>query len=254
MSSAGGRDQIARSIWLNGLQAYEAPLPQLFMRLVHGAETVFDVGANSGLYAILAALSESRCRVVSFEPFPVAVESLKANLAANHLNDRVTVVNAAAGEAAGETSLFIPEKSFGDVLETSASLVKEFRPKHSEVLKVEVDTLDGYVARHQMPRVSVIRADVEGAEHLVLQGSPEILETHRPYVFVEILADVSASYLERSRQKAGYRAMCIGTNTLTMQQEVKCVPGSFNHLWYPPENHSKVLAAAAELGLQVAGE
>jgi hypothetical protein len=155
------------------------------------------------------------------------------------------------GSSVGERELYIPEKHFGDVLETSASLVVNFRPKHSEVLKVRVEMLDEYVPRNQIDHVSVIRADVEGAEHLVLEGAPEILGTHRPFVFVEVLADISATYIERCRAKAGYRTMCIGINSLTEQEQVKCVPQSPNQLLYPPESHEKVVAAAAALGLSI---
>ena len=197
--SDNGRDQIARNIWVHGLLAYEAPLPELFMRLVKGAQTVLDVGANSGLYAILAALTEPRCSVISFEPLPEALKCLRANLRANQLEARVTVVEAAAGSSQGQMDLFIPENKFGEVLETSASLVREFRPKHSNIIKVRVETLDDYVAANCKSRVSILRADVEGAEHQVLQGATEILKNHRPLVFVEVLADITATYLEPIR-------------------------------------------------------
>jgi FkbM family methyltransferase len=254
MLSSGGRDQIVRSIWLNGLDSYEAPLPKLFMRLVQGADAIFDVGANSGLYAILAALTDKRCRIFSFEPFPDVLNSLRANIAANQLTERVTVVAAALGDTPGETNLFIPEKAYGDALETSASLVKEFRKSHSEVLKVQVLKIDDFVVQNNITNVSLIRAEVEGAEHLVMQGATNVLQQHRPYVFVEVLADISATYLERSRAKAGYRAMYIGENTLTPEKEVKCMPRSPNHLWYPPERHTALMQAAAECGIQVIGD
>jgi FkbM family methyltransferase len=254
LAGAGGRDLIAQEIWFYGLASYESPLPRLFMRLVQGAETVLDVGANSGLYAVLAALSESRCRVIAFEPFPPALASLRTNLAINHLTQRVEVVGAAVGKSGGETDLFIPESNPGGAIETSASLIKEFRTKHSEIIKVPVVALDDYVVRNQLSKVSVIRADVEGAEHFVLQGAMTILETHRPYVFVECLSDISAKYLEQVRARVGYKAMCIGTSSLSVQPEVKCVFQNFNHLWYPPEKHAKVLAAAEELGLEIIGD
>ena len=38
LSSQNGHDQIARSIWLNGLDAYEAPLPAIFVRLVRALQ------------------------------------------------------------------------------------------------------------------------------------------------------------------------------------------------------------------------
>lgn len=241
ISSADGTDQIARAIWVNGLSEYESPLPAMFTWLVRGAGTVLDVGANSGLYAILAATAERKCRVFSFEPFPEALEWLKTNLRANQLEDRVVVVDAAVGDLSGTSKLFIPEKQSANALETSASLVQTFRKKHSAVIDIRVEALDDYVARNNISSVDLLRADVEGAEHLVLQGGIRILKEHRPFCFVEVLADITATYLERIRSKVDYGVFSLGRNGLTSLAQVRCVFGQFNQLWYPLEKRESRL-------------
>jgi FkbM family methyltransferase len=251
ISSARGNDHVARTIWLDGLLGYETPMPELYMRLVRGADTILDVGANTGLYAILAGLTEPRCRVVSFEPLPDAIRCLKANIKSNGLEHQVTVVEAAVGVEVGTAQFFIPEKNFGDTIEQSASLVKEFREKHSAVLDVKVETVDNYVATHQPAKISMIRADVEGAEHLVLGGARKTLQTHRPTVFVEVLADVTAGYLEPIRAEAGYCVLAIGDGTLTELPAVRRFSvDNFNQLWFPPESRPQIERIAEDLKMK----
>jgi FkbM family methyltransferase len=249
MLSANGNDHIVRSLWVGGLANYEAPLPRLYMRAVRGAKVVLDVGANSGLYAVLGATAETNCRVFSFEPLPDALKWLRANLEENHLTDRVTVVEAAAGDQNGTADLWLPEKWYGDVLETSASLNGGFRKRHAGKITVKVVTLDNYVRDAGIERVSILRADVEGAEHLMLKGAGEILRLHRPLVFLEVLPGNAAGLLEPFRAQADYRAVSLSPDELVELPHVQCIGDHYNQLWYPPERRAEVEAIAADLNM-----
>lgn len=253
MFSADGNDQIVRSLWLHGLMRYEAPLPALFMRIAQGAQTILDVGANSGLYAIVAALVEPRCQVHAFEPFPPALKWLQANLNLNGLQKRVTVVPAAAGSELGMADLFIPAKAYGNTLETSSSLNGRFRAKHSEVLKVKVVPLDDYVHEARIAKVSILRADVEGAEHLMMGGATGILRDHRPMMFLEVLSPIGADQLEPFRARFGYRAAFLTDAGLIDMPRVACRFGSFNQLWYPEERRHEVALAADDVKMPLLG-
>jgi len=54
MYCADANDQTARLIWLLGFSHFEKPLPDLYARLIRGADYIINVGANSGFYAIIS--------------------------------------------------------------------------------------------------------------------------------------------------------------------------------------------------------
>ena len=90
---------------------------------------------------------------------------------------------------------------------------------------------------------------MEGAEHSVLEGGISTLKRDRPLVFVEILADISATYIERVREKLSYQVASLSPNGITIRETVVCTPKHFNHLLFPPEARQMIQAIAAEIGL-----
>ena len=53
-------------------------------------------------------------------------------------------------------------------------------------ISVNIDTLDNWWRSQGSPRVDIIKIDTEGSELLVLEGGEELLQTHRPLLFIEI--------------------------------------------------------------------
>ena len=83
-TSGGERDTIAALVHANGLASYESPTPAIFAGLVGEAEgVVLDIGANTGIYTLLAAAASPAVRVCAFEPVAAPRELLRANLACN---------------------------------------------------------------------------------------------------------------------------------------------------------------------------
>lgn len=253
MSSMDGRDHIVRAIWSHGLERYESPLPRVYLRAIRGATVIVDVGANSGLYAVLGAVAERAAHVYSFEPLPEALASLRENVAINELSSRVTVVPAAAGSENGTAELYVPVKRFGNTIETSASLNRGFRKEHSAKIKVDVATIDSFLENVSAPRVDVIRIDVEAGEHFVLGGAGKTLDECRPLVFVEVLSDSSARLLAPFRARHGYTAISLERSRLVVLPEVVRTPCSDNELWWPQERISDVHQFADDVGLPLIG-
>ena len=75
-----GRDAIASAIYWRGLEAWEPETFRILDRILPTADVVFDVGANSGLFALYAALERPQCRVLAFEPTPSSSASLARNI------------------------------------------------------------------------------------------------------------------------------------------------------------------------------
>ena len=118
-------------------------MPQVFLYSLEQAQQLIDVGANSGLYSIIAALGFPDLIVHAFEPFPTALKWFEANMeldANRPIKQQIKVIKKAIGNTLGTAQLYIPIPRFGAILETSASLSSEFRDQHSESLTVDLIT------------------------------------------------------------------------------------------------------------------
>lgn len=128
-----------------------------------------DIGAHMGTHTIwLAAVCG--CRVISYEPVPELAAMLRANVEANHLQDRVQVIECALSDHAGQGEMVNPGINSGQ-----SRLVP--RPGGS----VEIRTLDSF----SWLDVALMKIDVEHHEMRVLAGGDETVKRWMPLLFVE---------------------------------------------------------------------
>jgi FkbM family methyltransferase len=132
----------------------------------------FDVGANAGLFAISAAKKIGGKTVFAFEPCFSTCELLKRNLALNRLAD-VNVIQTALGDSVGEGVLQINVRG-RDGLNT---LGQATHPDSKVVGQenVRITTLDAFVREHNVPRVDIMKVDIEGAELMMFRGARDLL-------------------------------------------------------------------------------
>ena len=173
---------------------YETPLPILVMASIARTEGAFcDVGANIGIYSILATKTRHDLLVHAFEPLPAARQALINNLRANGTLGRVIIEPIALSDIDGSASLHIPDAGHG-LLETSASLEASFKDVASSI-EVPVRTLDSL----RLPSFSVIKADIEGHETAFIRGATRTLSEDRPLVYAEMLSGASKQFFSLSK-------------------------------------------------------
>lgn len=244
-------DQIAWRLWAHGWDGFERPLPDLFALCAREARTVLDVGANSGLYALIAASVSDCSQVHAFEPLPSAQTFLRHNIELNRLSHRIKMAAVAVADTDGQAELFVPSGNEG-LLEMSASLNSTFRPKHSAVLSVPVVTLDTYASQHKLARVDLLKVDVESQEHRVLAGAGKMLAKDRPIVFLEVLADANIDALDGLRQRFDYRAVAARPDGIAHLDGIASDAETVNQILCPAERLDDLaaLARAARLPVQ----
>src|ERR1017187_7119511 len=82
-----GKDRIAIKLARRGLWGYEGETIRIFLALVKEAQTVIDIGATTGLFALLAAKVKPACQVWAFEPVPFIFDMLLKNIRLNQLDN-----------------------------------------------------------------------------------------------------------------------------------------------------------------------
>lgn len=145
-------------------------------RLVFG--TVIDVGANKGQFAAYAARRWPKAQIACFEPLPTPRARLRAILEW-YARGRSRVYEAACGAAAGEATMHVATREDSSSLLPLAERQKTmFGMDEAALLTVPVRRLDEQLDGSALTRPILLKIDVQGFEHEVLEGAANLL----PYV------------------------------------------------------------------------
>lgn len=145
----------------------EGPYEYNDIRLKNG-DTVFDMGANYGLFSSLALSKD--CNVFAFEPTKRVNDLYLKRLEGIYPN--LKVVSAAVSNKTGMANFYNFEvnSSSNGIIET----------KSDSVILVPTISIDEFVSQNKIKNVDFIKADIEGAERLMLEGATETLREFAP--------------------------------------------------------------------------
>ena len=141
-------------------------------RYLRPKDVFLDVGANIGVYTLLAVSQVGdEGKVLAFEPGPAALERLRENISLNSIT-AVSVYPCALGEVAG----------VADFLSScdTTNRIRTQEDADQPVIQTQVKRLDDLVA---VP-CALGKMDVEGAEPLALRGAVRLLKEANPPVWL----------------------------------------------------------------------
>jgi len=135
-------------------------IEEIALRIEKG-DVVFDIGAHSGYHAVhFAAKAGPEGQVIAVDANPACFQFLQENAAANpHL--RVIPVLAAVSNWNGKMGIVYEKDAYARSLRIG-------KQEGNLSAEVEVLTLDSLQSRYVSP--NLIKIDVEGEEHKVLEG------------------------------------------------------------------------------------
>lgn len=178
---------------------YESPLGLAFIQSMYvhhlqalltvkdkSIETVVDVGANIGNFTLLTNKVFGPKKIYSFEPIPLTFKSLEKNC--KKLKN-VELQNTALSNNIGKALMDF------SVNESDVSRFTGDTEIKNEKSTIEVDTLtlDEFVKSKRIPKIDLLKIDVESFENLVLEGSKSSLKNVR-YLFIEITIKNNRNY------------------------------------------------------------
>ena len=133
--------------------------------------TVFDVGAHLGQTTLHFRKVFPHAQVHSFEPIPQNFTKLQRNVAGK---DRIKVNQKALGSSPGSAFMEI-----GDSDQTHAirSRSQNEPAEATQSPKVELGTIDTYLAKEGIASIDLLKIDVEGYELEVLKGATKALQS-----------------------------------------------------------------------------
>lgn len=168
--------QVAVKYLVDFLRGTLEPELALLPALIGRGQRAIDVGGNRGTYAFRLARLGARIEV--FEPNPVCLNVLK-HWAQGRANIHVHAV--ALSNRSGVATLHIPIGAAGVEHDASAS-IEHSSPGAVRDEVVPLATLDSF----GFADAALIKIDVEGHEHAVIEGATQTIAKARPALLVEI--------------------------------------------------------------------
>lgn len=176
-------DSIGRALYWRGIDGWETETINIYCRLAKQSRVIVDVGANVGVYTLIACAVNQQARVYAFEPVPQIYQRLANNVHLNQWQNRCTLKDIAVSNQSGRAQFHVPHGT----VPTSASLSPDgFRGADGFLINVTVDTLDN-VCHNEF--IDLVKIDVEGFEDAVLLGMRGILQRSSPNIIVECNPD-----------------------------------------------------------------
>jgi FkbM family methyltransferase len=174
---------LQRVYWM-GREGWEPELVRWWPVLCSEATGILELGANVGYYTVQGARAAPHAPYRAVEPHPRTAAVLRGNLELNGISTVEVVEAAATGDsAAGSVELLVPRFDHFDTpagaLVAERSEIRRPGTRAIQVVSVPVTTLMG--------GVDLLKLDVEGQEHELLQALVPHLVESRPTICVELL-------------------------------------------------------------------
>jgi FkbM family methyltransferase len=147
--------------------------------VVKRAKVILDIGANIGNSSLFFASHNPSAIIHAFEPHPETYLRAGVNIGMNQFTN-IKLHNLGLGEEKASLKLYeVNEHNPGmnRILEKDLDLPYKIVP---------IEKLDTFVKEAGIPKVDLIKIDVEGYEYTVLKGAKELLNRHFPVLFIEL--------------------------------------------------------------------
>ncbi|MFN5786661.1 MAG: FkbM family methyltransferase [Flavobacteriia bacterium] len=191
--------------WLGIENGWEKISMKLWIELVKHANTVLDIGANTGVYSLVAATVNNKANVYAFEPVKRTSEIFKQNLELNP-NLKIQLVEKAVSNADSVAQFYdLPTDS-----QYSASLNAEMLATFPNRISYDVETvrLDSFFDMKNQ-KIDVIKLDVEMHEPEAIEGMIELIKKNHPTFLIEILNPLIAERVQQLLKEIDYLCFSI---------------------------------------------
>jgi FkbM family methyltransferase len=205
------------------LGTHDPEVQYALSRLLEPGMVTYDIGANVGFTAMLAARKVGPGgRVVCFEPLAEPARQIEHNARINGF-PFVEVHQVALARSDGEAEFFVSKESTWGRLSQAGPA-----PMQSGVIKVPMRTLDSFAREKNLPRPDFIKMDVEGVEADLIAGGHQFLSESRPIMVIELHHTFAAV-------KPLLDALDYEVRPLTADGRLVSTDGEFQILAYPRE-------------------
>lgn len=159
-------------------QAYDLQTVRIMKRKLNMQSNCIDVGVLDGEILDKFLKISPEGKHFGFEPIPEKYEKLQKKYSKK---PKVSIINAALSNENGRTSFnyVTSNPSYSGIRKRRYD-----RPDEQDTsIEVNLRTLDSFL--DELPEISMIKIDVEGAEYLVMEGATNLLKRDKPLLVFE---------------------------------------------------------------------
>ena len=212
----GGHEKQSMKLWMSYIQKFR-PV------------SIFDIGASTGIYGLVAQALSPESKVTYFEPLPTAASILQLNLTSNSFDAAIHQVALSNFDGDGFFKLKQGDDfAYAITLNTYADLAILGHHDSSILyrdLKVKVCKLGTLLREDLLLKPSLMKLDIETSEYDVLMGMDEYIRDVDAFL-VEVLNSEQAQKLDRLFDCNDYEYFNIDDtqSTITKFQKITSTP------------------------------
>lgn len=172
--------------WKGLVNGWEKESIGLWIKLCREANTILDIGANTGVFSLIAKTINPGASVFAFEPVARVYKRLLENITLNNYN--IVAIEKAASNTDGTAVIYDTDSEHTLSVTVNKNM---FEPGTAAVIETKIETisLNSFVKQYNLQHIDLIKIDVETHEPEVLEGFSEYLAKFKPTMLIEILND-----------------------------------------------------------------
>ena len=187
-----GFTTIENELYWNGFDGWEKISIKIWVEYCKRSKTILDIGANTGVYSLIASAVNPNAEVYCFEPVQRTFALLQRNL---QLNPKFQIKSfpVAVSDKNGKATFF----DVTSASQYSASLNEKMLENvegriHYQVITVALDDFEEL----KYKKIDLIKLDVEMHEPEALKGMINMIRRDKPTILIEILSDEIAGQIQ----------------------------------------------------------
>lgn len=225
--------------WRGITKSDEGKSLEIFLNFVEimQPKLILDIGANTGVYGVLAKLINKESEVHFFDPIVGCLDAIQSNLSLNKTSGIINHVALSNYDGSGQIYM---DKNKSMTYTVTLNVNRE--PKNEQFVKASTPVLTyfSYAKQKAIGIPDLVKIDVETHENEVLQGFGTLLSPQTSFL-IEILSEEAARNLEKLLPNSHYDYWNIDDQKRVVKKQNHLSSSLYyNFFVCPPEVSSKL--------------
>jgi FkbM family methyltransferase len=190
---------------------------KIWAHLSKDANKIIDIGANTGVFSMLACNNNPDAKIIAIEPIDINFGILMKNILKNKFH--IHPIKAALSNVTGTAKMFMIKDRLNYMTSVNDNryLNPPQQPGTPNIVEVEVPTytFQDIEEIYSYPKIDLVKIDVEGHEIPVLENMMDRIKKDTPVLLIEVIGDDNAEKLNKMFKPLGYKFISIDEQNIS---------------------------------------